>query len=917
MSHKHLFRHPVGYFPARARWYLAGASMAALLLVAAHLAVQVHTQDVAQATVNQWVRQSGGTVEQVRFHLLRNALTLDGVHLEAGGVSVDIPEVLLYGRVDTLLGGHPVLSRVSMSSPRLTLPAAAALPLLASRAGAGDAVFDQIWRMARHLEIHGGILVLTAGGPTGRSGTFDDLNLRIAPGPAGRTVQGTCRYRGALLTLHSHVRSQQGGASGEMDVRWDRLDGHYAAPEMLGLGPLDGEVSGRAQWSWQRPASGPDRARLQGEMRVVSGARVVGDAVVVPSLSWHAEQAPAGWHVRLSAEAWPLAPMRTVAPAWADRELVHGAFSGDAEADWAGPGQGLARLRVAHGTIRDLDYAPVAWAGDARMRPDWHVDDVEMTDARLDASTHTLAFGHLGLAGGEVRVLPGRAQAVRPGSAWHVEAKAVDVDRLALALVFADGRSPLRTLPLSGHGSLLAGALRCDLAASVAPVSWKITGQGRTPTGGGTRLDVKATGLSLIQLRAVLPFAQPARAGAAVQLDGSAGFALSIDVNPDAWTASGKVEASNVTVAWQGVSWRAAHISANLNQVGTGVPVQSIGRLQVEDWQYQGALQPLTAAENPAVGEGRASLPFRRDVDWRIDAMDWQGGTVSFGRADAVWARDVDLQLQGWQSGQLATLSLTGDLDGGQLQVAGRIGRVDDMLRADVKGGVSSARPFFLNAWLQISGAPRVIRGRWASRFSWRTDAHGLGHGRLRLWLHRWRLETGVFPHDPFLGRTGFAAHDLLYRLQADHLTVLDVDDDPAKPGFAWADLGDAMLATLAQRANDAVGHGKPPAPARLRAEARIRLHGKAGLSHNERVRLRKLWRWLIHDPHLVLDMVPQMERQDLDADLVATIRHTQDMIARFMTDRGIPRRRLFPVWPTRADRGRGSLGVRVEVLRP
>jgi GNAT superfamily N-acetyltransferase len=464
---------------------------------------------------------------------------------------------------------------------------------------------------------------------------------------------------------------------------------------------------------------------------------------------------------------------------------------------------------------------------------------------------------------------------------------------------------------------LLAGALQCDLSASDAPVSWRIIGHGRSPVDGGTSLDVKASGLPLIQLRPVLPFARPARAGTAVQLDGSAGFTLAVDANPDTWTASGKVEAANVSVAWQGASWRAAHVSMGLARVGTGVPIQALSQLQVTGWQYQGALQSLTATANPAAGEGRAALPWRSDIDWRIDAMDWQGGTVSFGRADAVWARDVELQLQGWRKGQLATVTLAGDVDGGQLQAAGHIGRIDGMLHTDIKGRVSSARPFFLNAWLQISGAPRVIRGRWASRFSWQTDAHGLGHGRLRLWLHRWQLETGAFPHDPFLGRTGFAAHDLLHRLQAERLAVINVDDVQTRPDFSWANLGDAMLSRLEKQANAAAAEVKDSTPSRLRAETRIRLHGKAVLSHNERVRLRKLWRRLISDRHLVIDMVPQMERQDLDADLVATIRHTQDMIARFMTERGIPPRRLFPVWPTRADRGRGSLGVRVEVRQP
>jgi hypothetical protein len=329
-------------------------------------------------------------------------------------------------------------------------------------------------------------------------------------------------------------------------------------------------------------------------------------------------------------------------------------------------------------------------------------------------------------------------------------------------------------------------------------------------------------------------------------------------------------------------------------------------------------LQSLTPAAVSAAGSADgSSLPWRRGTDWRVDQMDWQGGTVSFGRADAIWGSNVDLQLSGWADGQMAALKLSGDVDDGVFRAGGTLGRRNGALQANIKGSVAHARPFFLNEWLQVSGAPRLIRGRWASRFAWRTDAHGLGHGNLRLWLRRWQLEAGVFPNDPFLGRTGFGAHDLLQRLGAERLAVLDADyTQAAAQPLVWTELGGTLLAMLKQKANAADG-GNPPASSAPRAETRIRLHGKAELSHNERARLRKLWRHLIANRKLVVDMLPQMQRQDLDTNLVATFRHTEDMIERFMTDRGIPRSRIFPVWPTQANRGRGSLGIRVEVRSP
>jgi hypothetical protein len=921
MAHQHLFRHPVGLFPARARWYLAGISMSALLLVAAHFAIQAHTQDLARATVGQWARSSGGSVERVRFHLLRNALTLDGVHLEAGGMSLSIPEVLLYGRIDSLLGGHPALSRVTMTAPRLQLSAAAALHLLALQPGSGATMFHQIWFSARHLEIQGGTLVMSTGPGDARRWIFDGLNLLIRAQPEGRTIRGGFLYHGASLTLQSRMLRVAGGAAGDVAVSWDRVDGRAAAREIMGLSPLAGELSGSLRWRWRTDASGAvARSHLEGGTRVVSGALVVDDTSVVPSLQWRADQAGERWHARISAVSWSLAPMKALAPLWYGRRLQSGRFSGDVEADWADGSAPAGKVRIAKGQIRDLDYAPAAWAGDAENRPDWRIDRVDVADARLDLARHACTVGELGMTGGEIRLVPDQAPAAADAVPWRLEVRAAQVSRLAVVLVFADGRPMLRTLPLSGQARLAGGAFTCALRAADPPVSWKVEGQGHWawPGDAGIRLDVDVAGLALTQLRAILPFAESPQTGSAVQLEGRAGLALAVDVVHGQWTASGSMSARDVALSWQGDSWRAAQVDIDLDKVGTGVPVQALRRVQATGWRYQGALQSLTPVAQADAGTAGDMLPpLRSGTDWRIDAMAWHGGTISFGRADAVWASNVELQLSDWAEGQMAPFALSGDLDGGALRVTGSMGRFAGQLRADLKGSVTSARPFFLNEWLQVSGAPRVVRGRWSTRFTWQDDGQGPGHGHLRLWLHRWQLESGVFPNDPFLGRTGFGAHDLLHRLQANRLMTLAADYTQAAPGpVAWSDLGDALLAAFRSRAESSQAV-LGPAAAGVRMETRIRLHGRAGLSHNERVRLRKLWRVLVADKRLVVDLRPQLGNQDPDAGLVATIRHTQDMIARFMTERGIPRRRLFPVWPTQANRGQGSIGIRVEVLRP
>ena len=920
MPHQHLFRHPVGFFPARARWYLAGISMLALLLVAAHFALQAHTQDVARTTVNQWLRRSGGSVDKVRFHLLRNALTLDGVHLQSGDLTIFIPEVLLYGHVDSLLGGHPELSRVTMTSPRLQLPATDALRLLSSQAVAGNAMFQQIWRLARQLEIRDGSLDLSVGKGGSRHWIFDGLNLLIRDQLGGRVIQGSFRYRGSPLAVQSRMHPSAGGTAGSISVSWDKLDGRDAGREIMGLAPLNGELSGQTQWQWRADATGQvTRSHLQGEMRVVTGALVVDGASVVPSLLWQADQANDRWQAHVSAKAWPLTPLQSLAPVWYGRRMVSGRFSGDVDAAWMAANPSAGSFRVAKGMIRDLDYVPATWSGDAQDRPDWHIDRIDVADAAVDPHRSAFVIGKLQMAGGEIRLAPGQAPAPVSPVSWALEVKQARISQVAAVLVFADGRPVLRTLPLSGQASLVGGSFQCDVSAADAPVSWKIGGQGHWswPGDAAVKLDVDAAGVPLIQMRALLPFAEGTRTGSAVQLAGRAGFSLAIDVSGGQWTASGSMEARNVAVSWQGNSWHAAQVEADMDRVGTGMPVQALRSLQASSWQYQGALQSLTPAPDAATGGSQALLPLRGDTHWRIDTMAWQGGTISFGRADAIWGRNVDMQMSDWAEGQMASLKLSGNIGGGAFQVAGALGRVGGQLRVNLKGGVTNARPFFLNDWLQVSGAPRVIRGDWSSQFTWKDDDHGLGHGHLRLWLRRWQLESGAFPNDPFLARVGFGAHDLLQRLGAGRLAVLDADYVQAAPAsFAWSDLGDALLAVIRKKAESpaAPGGTSPSAP---RMETRIRLHGKSGLSYNERMRLYRLRRFLAAHKKLVADLLPQLGTQALNADIVATIRHTQDMIEQYMIERGIARRRLFPVWPTSANGGQGSLGIRVEVRQP
>ncbi|MDQ6966615.1 MAG: hypothetical protein Q9M23_06805, partial [Mariprofundaceae bacterium] len=77
MSPGKLVRHYTGRMAGPARWYLAALGMLSLLLLAAHFSVQEHVQKNMRIAVHDWLQQSGGDVQHVRYRLLRGELTMD------------------------------------------------------------------------------------------------------------------------------------------------------------------------------------------------------------------------------------------------------------------------------------------------------------------------------------------------------------------------------------------------------------------------------------------------------------------------------------------------------------------------------------------------------------------------------------------------------------------------------------------------------------------------------------------------------------------------------------------------------------------------------------------------------------------------------------------------------------------------
>jgi len=217
---------------------------------------------------------------------------------------------------------------------------------------------------------------------------------------------------------------------------------------------------------------------------------------------------------------------------------------------------------------------------------------------------------------------------------------------------------------------------------------------------------------------------------------------------------------------------------------------------------------------------------------------------------------------------------------------------------------VRDALPFFMNEWLAVSDAPKIIRGRlYADVTMEREDGRGYrGMGYLR--LQNGALGPALSRNDPLLSRIGMNSHDVFTTLQESNRMRLRI---PLQgEGGIREVFGDSLLRAL-KAAVDKRGAVSPGKRADGDLLALVRLHEDDPLSQNERTRLRKVLQYMKSNPKAVIELKPQLGISSEEAGQAERIRYTQRLIEGFLTYRGISRSHIFPVWPTEQHRSSSS----------
>lgn len=931
---KRIFHHPVGIFPAGARWYLASIAVLSLLCVAMQLSIQIHAQQKAEKLIARWGKAAGVQVDYVHYHLLRNALILRQIKVVRGEDFIAMEHMLLRANPTLLTGRQPQIGRVEISGFEAALSLAGI-----EESWRQDEALRRLWQATRSLHLKGGNINLYPQGEAHPPLIFTDVSLdQQLQGTAG-ILTASARLGGAPVHWQWQTDKAEGLARGKLG--WRDIDAGLLAAS-LGLRPVDGTVKGRLDWS---PASDSRAALIEGSMELDAGHKASGHL-----LQWRGSKSAGLWQLDISARAWPLDGWAASLPKIGNRSLL----SARLDANLLISGQpGAWKISSRQGDLHDVVYQ----AGENMDTPAWHWERLSYEHLRLEPARQRLQASNILMATADIAMQaqqlpsPGQIGAEeQPGREWSIDVANIRAEQLQLGLHLERGSVNMEGLQGSGSWSA-DGALDFELSSAAdiqadqstgeeepfAAASWQLQGQLRKQTDRSTRaaLRLSARQVPLTRLRALIPLA--GSKSKPLTLGGKAALELDIQVDKGVWQAHGSATAGNIHLSHGGDILEIEKLSMKLGPVGMGLPVQKLESLDIEGWHYTTALNPLpplsatatataTAAGN-VKPEPTGQLWWARNLsrqNWQIGTTAWLDGSISLGREEARWAEQVNLRLDHIRTDRLADISMQGKLGGGELSLTGSWDALGKFNRFRGDASLHDAMPFFLRTWMNISGMPQPIRGRLSAKLSVADAETGDGYvASAQIRLLRGLTRLGVFPDDPLISRIGYNTKDtlmLLANARGNAELAFEIEGEWHNNPLTEQRLGQALQSALQKkiRQQEELDHTAmhEPGSGEMLAETHIRLHDSGSLSLNERIRLHKLLRILRADPDTVIDLVPNWAGQKLNPKLLARIQHSQQLVERYIAYRKIARERIFPLWPTTENQVKGIGSISVIVRR-
>lgn len=902
MSPAALLRHHTGRMAGPARWYLAVLAMLSLGLLAAHFAVQEHVQKKMRMAVHGWFQDAGGSVQHVRYHLLRGALTLEQVHWLTStdsGPEITIAKVSLRTSSRAMSSGAPYFSLIRFDKPVLNVRREQVLEWMRGDVDNKLSLLTGLLLHAKAVTVQDMELHISAGeSDTPRVGLIQQVEGRLSAD--GIALKGMLSSGQLLLKGNVDERGQLSGNIGLSGVPMGSLAVWFGGPIQDGV-MASGNLTLNGDWQTRDVG-------MQGMLQMKDN---LGAGTLALNGGWSVK----GAAMDMTCSNAPLSGLPLVWPRLAGRELVAGRMSGEMHLEQAW--NGAWRMAM------DGDLTDVRW--DAPDLPAWQMHSVNLSDAELFSEGRAFKARAIRVLDADIAVNAFSTASAIP-AVLMPEVKELIMQGIRPRLHFADATE--LTLPeLEGKGrlgrlgrvSLSTSRRDGDSPEGVPDESWKIKAEGDFLA--VWQAEVKAKHVPIVRLRPLLPdLSLPGEKGVP-DYSGSSDLSLQLTSAERGLKGAGRAVFHDVSMTQGGDQLSAARIDVDIAAVGSDGS-RKLSRVQLSDWQYQLGLRPMLPVAPVAVVAESVSLPATElqvsglapkveemhteqpapptPLNWELAEFSAENGRISLGQADALIAENLLLRAHHLSSGALSSFTLSGEFAGGDMRSQGKL-QLQPAFSMTSKTYIDNALPFAFNNWMQLSGMPRFVRGRVNAILDiakYGPAADRAYSGNLRLGLYRGLMEVGAFPEDPMLQRTGYRPQDLLERLNTERKVSLSVPFQGAWDGELITNtLGEASLALLKKAGSQAdisVKQADPP----IHKVTRLRLQGKRGFSYNERVRLRAMVKQLHADKTLIVELTPQLGTTPLDAEMIERVVLSQQRVERFMRRMGIGSKRIFPIWP-------------------
>jgi len=885
-----------------------------------HLSIQIKAQKQAEDMIHQWGEEAGIKIGDVRYHLLRNGLILQQVHLEREQDSLAIQHLFIRANPKLLTGTNPKIGRVEITgfdaviwNPDSKAP------------WQNDQRLVRIWKATQSLTVSDASLTLHLKDELHPPIRLDAIFMQQQLQKKTRKISVTAQLSGAPVQwqwLSHDLPGEQIDWASKGEVRWQRVSVPLIT-NALGLVQTTGLLSGQSSWAIGN--NGGTATQGKADLQDEAGTSIS------HQLSWSGNRDEEGWKLDVTAKAWPVQAWAESLPVFAGRTLSHALL--DAELQWRQKDNNWS-LSTPQANLNKVSYADSHQA--ESNQHEWTSESIHLNDLRLDFSkrkmdTTSITADHSSL----IFQLKQDSAIGSHGTGghgnnrhWDISADKIDINHMNLGLNTEHGT--LLLPDLKGRCSWnLDNRLDFNLRSmkhyensgidkeqgSSEPEAWRIKGQAVYTRGNVKKSHFRLFGshIDLARLRPIMPL-QGAHE-TSLTLAGKSDLDINVTVSKGLWRAHGKASIDDAHLSYAGDTWKADQVKARFGPVGMGLDSQQMEMLYADGWSYSTALQPLGSyvptserANNPVASQVSWWKKDLRKSNWHIRQLQWDNGTVSIGNSDVNWAERLNIQIKELKPESWASVTANGWLGEGYASLDGKWYALADMQRFKGSASLDNGLPFFLHNWMLASGMPKLVRGRLSAALNIKDGEEKNSYeSHVKLKLTRAVAEAAVSPNDPMAERTGYSTPGLLERL-SDSNKIIAVDfenrGDWDKQPLNMHQLGLSLQQALHQAAigkasSNRAGPVTNPSPV---IGTRIRLRSEGRLSLNERIRLRATLRKMSEKQGWTIDLQPKWTGEKIDAETIKRIRHTQKLIQRFITHNKFPVAMVYPAWPTAKD---------------